>query len=181
MSIKGGCGNDDTSRDFGHDCNWNAVTCEGRWMCNPHHLMKRSLERMQDGQADERLGKSHRWRRTLVSATNGVLVVSVMCSLIRINGEKSKMTVLPGVGRKWRRWCRDKFENKIEIVQERIGKALKMEGQKAENPGCYATAKEGEKNLEGRPGKQLRRVHLTRVQAYELTRCKWNEWDADSR
>ena len=30
----------------------------------------------------------------------GVLFVSVMCSLIRINGEKSKMTVLPGVGRK---------------------------------------------------------------------------------
>ena len=54
-------------------------------------------------------------------------------------------------------------------MQERIGKALKMEGQKAENPDCYATAKESEKNLEGRPGKQLlRRVHLTRVQAYEL-------------
>ena len=31
---------------------------------------------------------------------NGVLVVSVVCSLIRINGEKSKMTLLPGVGRK---------------------------------------------------------------------------------
>ena len=31
---------------------------------------------------------------------NGVLVVSVMCSLIRVDGEKSKMTVLPGVGRK---------------------------------------------------------------------------------
>ena len=31
---------------------------------------------------------------------NGVLVVSVMRSLIRINGEKSKKTVLPGVERK---------------------------------------------------------------------------------
>ena len=29
-------------------------------MCNTHHLMKRSLKSMQDGQADESLGKSHR-------------------------------------------------------------------------------------------------------------------------
>ena len=50
-----------------------------------------------------------------------------------------------------------------------------MEGQKAENPDCYATAKEGEKNLEGRPGKQLRRVHLTRVQAYELVVSETSE------
>ena len=50
-----------------------------------------------------------------------------------------------------------------------------MEGQKAENPDCYATAKEREKNLEGRPGKQLRRVHLTRVQAYELVVSETSE------
>ena len=43
-----------------------------------------------------------------------------------------------------------------------------MEGQKAENHDCYATAKESETNLEGRLGKQLRRVRLTRVHAYEL-------------
>ena len=60
-------------------------------------------------------------------------------------------------------------------MQERIGKALKMEGQRAENPDCHATAKESEKNLEGRPGKQLRRVHLTRVQAYELVVSETSE------
>ena len=61
-------------------------------------------------------------------------------------------------------------------MQERVGKALKMEGQRAENPDCYATAKEiSDKNLEGRPGKQLRRVHLTRVQAYELVVSETSE------
>ena len=39
----------------------------------------------------------------------------------------------------------------------------------------YAAAKESEKNLEGRPGKQLRRVHLTRVQAYELVVSETSE------
>ena len=58
---------------------------------------------------------------------------------------------------------------------ENPGKALKMEGQRAENPDCYATAKECEKNLEGRPAKQLRRVHLTRVQAYELVVSETSE------
>ena len=67
-------------------------------------------------------------------------------------------------------------------MQERIGKALKMEGQKAENPDCYATAKESENNLEGRPGKQLRRVHVSvferatpYVQAYELVVSETSE------
>ena len=53
-------------------------------------------------------------------------------------------------------------------MQERVGKALKMEGQRAENPDCYATAKESEKNLDGQPGKQLRRVQLTRVLARNM-------------
>ena len=50
-----------------------------------------------------------------------------------------------------------------------------MEGQRAENPDCYATAKESEKTLDGRPGKQLRRVQLTRVQAHELVVSETSE------
>jgi len=152
---------DDTSREFGHDCNWNAVTNGGRWMCNrsccvammdtprhfgdvcswnavtdegrwmwsSHHLMKRSIQRY--------AGWAGRWKYRKESSEtppscliNGVLVVSVMCSLIRVNGEDRKMTVLSGARKKWRRWCREKFAQKMEIVQETAGKAQKMEGQR---------------------------------------------------
>jgi len=50
-----------------------------------------------------------------------------------------------------------------------------MEGQRAENPDCYATAKESEKTLDGRPGKQLLWMQLTRAQAHEHVESETSE------
>ena len=167
---------DDTSREFGHDCNWNAVTNGGRWMCNrsccvammdtprhfgdvcswhavtdegrwmwsSHHLMKRSIQRY--------AGSAGRWKYRKDSSEtppscliNGVLVVSVMCSLIRANGEDRKMTVLPGVWRKWRRWCRDKFEKKSKSCKKESEKPWRWKGKEQKIPIAMQQRKKAKK------------------------------------
>ena len=62
----------------------------------------------------------------------------------------------------------------MEIVNERIGKAPKMEGQKAVYLDCYASAKESEKNIKRSTWKQLRSVHETcasAVMSSSIQRC----------